>query len=486
VSSTQGPSGPSSENSSAPGSPNGGTALLATLAMAQFMVVLDFTIVNVALPSIQHGLQVATTTLQWLVTAYAVTFGGFLLLGGRLADVFGRARLYRIGLCIFVLASISGGLAVEPGLLIASRAIQGVGASMLAPAGLSLLVTSWPDEGQRSHALGVYGAVASAGFAAGAVIGGLLVEASWRLVFFVNVPVGVVLFVASWRLLPADPPRRNGRLDFAGALAVTAGVALLVLGVTRAGDTLEPTQPAVAVGAGLILLLAFVSRERKVTMPLLNLDLLKDRSILGANECLLAYGACNAGAVLLVTLYLQEGRGLTPLLTGLCFIPQAAGAFALAGPASKLVPALGPRRALAAGMSLGLIALVGSALSIARGPMAGLLVSLFVMGISARIIQVASTLAGTHGPVAARGEGSASAVLTASRQVGSALGVAVVSAILVTVHGTASHRTAEAMFVAAGFAIVGLLATRIVPGGPAQPLMLRLEHLFPRHASGLP
>jgi len=463
-----------------------GTALLATLAMAQFMVVLDFTIVNVALPSIQHGLHVASTTLQWLVSGYAVTFGGFLLLGGRLVDIFGRARLYRIGLCVFVLASISGGLAVEPRLLIASRAVQGIGASLLAPAGLSLLVTSWPDEAQRSHALGVYGAVASAGFAAGAVVGGLLVEASWRLVFFVNVPVGVVLFVASWRLLPADPPRRSGGLDVAGALAATAGVALLVLGVTRAGDTLKPTQPAVAVGAGLVLLVAFVVRERKAATPLLNLDLLKDRNILGANECLVAYGVCNAGAVLLVTLYLQEGRGLRPLLTGLCFIPQAVGAFALAGPASKLVPALGPRRALAAGMSLGLLALVGSALSVARGPLVGLLASLFVMGISARIVQVASTLAGTRGPVAARGEGSASAVLTASRQIGSALGVAVVAATLATVHGNWSHRTAVAMFVAAAFALVGLLTTRVVPSGPAQPLFLRLEHLFSRHAGGLP
>jgi MFS family permease len=454
--------------------------------MAQFMVVLDFTIVNVALPSIQHGLHVATTTLQWLVSTYAVTFGGFLLLGGRLADVFGRARLYRIGLCVFVAASISGGLAVEPRLLIASRAVEGIGAAMLAPAGLSLLVTSWPDEGERSHALGVYGAVASAGFAAGAVIGGLLVEVTWRLVFFVNIPVGVALFIASWRLLPADPPRQSRGLDVSGALAATAGVALLVLGVTRAGDTLSPTQPAVAVGAGLVLLGGFVVRERKAARPLLNLDLFKDRGILGANECLLAFGACNAGAVLLVTLYLQEGRGLRPLLTGLCFIPQAVGAFALAGPASKIVPALGPRRALAAGMSLALLALVGSALSVALGPLGGLLASLFVMGVSARIIQVASTLAGTSGPVAARGEGSASAVLTASRQVGSALGVAILSATLITVHGNASHRTAVALLVAAAFAVVGLLTTRVVPRGPAEPVLLRLEHLFPRHAGGLP
>ena len=271
-----------------------------------------------------------------------------------------------------------------------------------------------------------------------------------------------------------------------GAIPATAGVALLVLGVTRAGDTLQPTQPAVVVGAGLVLLGAFVVRERRTAAPLLDLDLLKDRGILGANLCLLAYGACNAGGVLLVTLYLQEGRHLSPILTGLCFIPQAAGAFALAGPASKLVPALGPRRALAAGMLLGLLALLGSAFSVANGSLVGLLASLFVLGISARFVQVASTLAGTRGPVAARAEGTASAVLTASRQVGSALGVAVVSAVLVTVHGSDGHRTAVAMLVAAAFALLGLLATLIVPAGPPHPVSLRREHLFQRHAGGLP
>src|SRR5580658_10275114 len=452
-----------------------GTALLLTLSMAQFMVVLDFTIINVALPSIQHGLHVATTTLQWLVSGYAVAFGGFLLLGGRLADTYGRTRLYRIGLVVFVAASIAGGLAVEPRLLIASRVIQGIGAAMLAPAGLSLLVTSYPGQQERSHALGVYGAISSAGFAAGAVLGGLLVEVTWRLVFFVNAPVGVALLIASFRLLPPDPPSSKGQLDVPGAITATAGVALLVFAVARAGDTLQVTQPALLFGAAVVLLGAFVIRERRARAPILNLALLKDRGIAGANLALIAVGAFSAGVVLLMTLYLQEGRGLSPLLTGLCFVPQAAGAFALAGPASRLVPALGPRRALAAGLSLALLALVGSALSIAGGPLAGLLASLFVMGISARIVQVASTLAGTAGPVAAQSEGSASAVLTASRQVGSALGVAVVSAILVTVHGTANHRSAVAMFVAAAFALVGLLTTRVVPKGQAQPILLRLE-----------
>jgi MFS family permease len=198
--------------------PRAGSALLLSLSMAQFMVVLDFTIVNVALPSIQRDLHVATTTLQWLVSAYAVAFGGFLLLGGRLADVYGRARMYRIGLVVFVVASISGGLAVEPGLLIASRVVQGIGAAVLAPAGLSLLVTCWSGEQERSRALGTYGAVVSAGFASGAVLGGLLVEVTWRLVFFVNVPIGIALLAASMRLLPPDPPGRGGGWTFPALL----------------------------------------------------------------------------------------------------------------------------------------------------------------------------------------------------------------------------------------------------------------------------
>jgi EmrB/QacA subfamily drug resistance transporter len=463
-----------------------GFALLFTLSMAQFMVVLDFTIVNVALPSIQHGLHVATTTLQWLVSAYAVAFGGFLLLGGRLADAYGRARLYRIGLVTFVVASAAGGLAVEPGLLIASRVIQGIGAALLAPAGLSLLVTSYPDEQDRSRALGTYGAIVSAGFASGAVLGGLLAEATWRLVFFVNVPIGIALLAASMRLLPPDPPRTAAQLDVPGAITVTAGVALLVFAVTRAGDTLSVTQPALLAAAAILLLGAFVVRERMARAPILDLALLKDRGILGANLSLIAVGAFTAGQVLLVTLYLQEGRGLSPLLTGLCFVPQAAGSFALSGPAGRLVPGLGPRRALALGMTISLLALSGAAVSALTGTLPALLAALFVAGVANRISQVASTLAGTHGPVAARSEGTASALLTATRQCGSALGVAIVSATLVAMAGSITHRTAEAMFIPAGFALAGLLATRVVPAGPPLPQAPQPHHLFRHHAGGLP
>ena len=466
--------------------PGAGLPLLLSLAMAQFMVVLDFTIVNVALPSIQSELHVATTTLQWLVSAYAVAFGGFLLLGGRLADSYGRARLYRIGLVVFVVASVSGGLAVEPGLLIASRVVQGIGAAMLAPAGLSLLVTSYPGEQERSRALGTYGAVVSAGFASGAVLGGLLVEVTWRLVFFVNVPIGIALLAASFRLLPPDPPARRGQLDLPGAVTSTAGIALLVLAVVRAGDTLRATQPALLGAASIVLLTLFVVRERRTQAPLLDLALLKDRGIAGANLTLIAVGAFSAAQVLLTTLYLQEGRGLSPVFTGLCFIPQAAGAFALAGPAGRLVPALGPRRALAIALSIALLALAGAATAVLAGSLAGLLTAQFALGVAARLSQVASTLAGTRGPVAARSEGTASALLTATRQCGSALGVAIVSATLVAIHGTFGHRTAVAMLVTAGFALAGLLATLVVPPGPPHPREPRPHHLFRHQAGGIP
>jgi EmrB/QacA subfamily drug resistance transporter len=466
--------------------PRAGFALLFSLSMAQFMVVLDFTIVNVALPSIQHDFHVATTTLQWLVSAYAVAFGGFLLLGGRLADVYGRARLYRIGLVVFVAASISGGLAVEPTLLIASRVVQGIGAAMLAPAGLSLLVTSYPDDKERSRALGTYGAIVSAGFASGAVLGGLLVEVTWRLVFFVNVPIGIALLAASLRLLPPDPPGSGRKLDAPGAITVTAGVALLVLAIARAGDTLQITQPAVLGAVAIVLLAAFVLRERRAPEPLLDLALLKDRGIAGANLTVTAVGAFNAAQVLLTTLYLQEGRGLRPVLTGLCFIPQAAGAFALSGPAGRLVPSLGPRRALTIAMATALAALSGTAVSVLVGSLPGLLAAQFMIGVAARLSQVSSTLAGTRGPVAARSEGTASALLTASRQCGSALGVAIVSATLVAMTGSSGHRTATAMFIAAGFALAGLLATRVLPPAPPHLPEPEAHHLFHHHAGGIP
>src|ERR1700744_703060 len=307
-----------------------GTPLLIVLAMAQFMVVLDFPIINVALPSIQTGLHIGTSTLQWLISGYAVTFGGFLLLGGRLGALFGQARMFRRGLCVFVVASVGGGLAVEPVLLITSRVVQGIGAAIVAPAGLSLLVTSWPEQRARSRALGIYGAVVSTGFASGAVLGGLLVQESWRLVFFVNAPIGVLL-LACYRLLPASAPTRRGGLDLPGAVTGTVGVALIVLAVAQAGDPLSVAEPLVIALAAVLLLAGFVLRERRAATPLLDLALFADRGIRAANLSLLAFGAGNAGQVLQVPAVLQVQRHQQHL----------------AGPASNIVPNLGPRRSLA-------------------------------------------------------------------------------------------------------------------------------------------
>jgi MFS family permease len=256
-----------------------------------------------------------------VVSAYAVAFGGLLLLACCLADAAGRARLFRAGLVVFVVGSIAGGLAVEPGVLIASRVVQGTGAAMLAPASLSLLVTGRPGEQERSRTLGFYTAVASAGFASGTVLGSLLAEATWRLVF-VNVPVGLGLLAASMRLLSADPLRRAERLDLPCAVSVTAGVALLVLAAARADDTLRAIQPALLAVAAIVLLGAFAAWERRTPTPPLDLGLLQDRGILGTNMYLIAVRTISAGEVLVVALYLQQGRGLSPLMTGLYFIPR--------------------------------------------------------------------------------------------------------------------------------------------------------------------
>jgi len=440
-----------------------GFALLLTVSMAQFMVVLDFTIVNVALPSVQHDLGMSATLLQWVVSAYAVAFGGFLLLGGRLADVYGRTRLFRVGLILFVLASASGGLAVEPGLLIASRVVQGIGAAVVAPASLALVVTSWRGEQERGRALGTYGAVTSAGFASGAILGGLLAEVTWRLVFFVNIPVGIVLVAASCRLLPLDPPRRGGQLDVPGAVTVTAGIGLLVLAVTQAGDTLRVAQPAIFGAAAIVALAAFVARERTAPAPLLSLPALRDRHVAGASLSLVAVGGFNASQVLLSALYLQEGRGLSPVLAGVCFLPFAAGSFALSGPAGRLVPALGSRRGLSTGMALAVVSLAAAASAVLAGSLPGLLAGQFGIGVAARLCQVSGTLAGTRGSAAARYQGTASGLLNATRQCGAALGVAIVSAALVALPGPFTHRVAAAMYITVGFAVAGWLAAHIVP-----------------------
>ena len=316
-------------------------------------MVLDFTIVNVALPSIQDGLHVATTTLQWVVSAYAVAFGGLLLLGGRLADAAGRARLFRAGLVVFVVGSIAGGLAVEPGVLIASRVVQGTGAAMLAPASLS----RWLPAGRRA------GTQPNPGLLHRGRLRGLRVGRS------AGRPPG------RGYLAPGLLGQRAGGPGAAGGLDATAAgrsaPARRAAGPSRRGERNRRGSPAgacrrasgrhttrhsaCAAGGGGDRVARRVRRMGEGTpTPPLDLGLPQARGILGANMCLIAVGTISAGEVLVVALYLQQGRGRSPLMSGLCFIPQAAAAFALSGPAARLIPALGPRRALAVAIALSL------------------------------------------------------------------------------------------------------------------------------------
>ena len=323
-------------------------------------------------------------------------------------------------------------------------------------------------------------------FASGAVLGGLLVEVTWRLVFFVNVPIGIALLAASMRLLPADPPGRGGQLDLPGAVTVTAGIALLVLAVVRAGDTLQVTQPALLGGLAALLLAAFVVREKRTPAPLLDLALLKrprhcrSQSHLDRGRRLQRRPGPAGGAV-------PAGRaGTEPGAHRPVLRPAGGRGVRAVGPGLRLVPALGPRRALAIALSTALLALAGAAAAVLAGSLPALLAAQFALGVAARLSQVASTLAGTRGPAAARSEGTASALLTATRQCGSALGVAIVSATLVAAHGSVGQRTAASMLVAAGFALAGLLATRVVPPGPPHPHAPQPHHLFRHHAGGIP
>ena len=291
-----------------------------------------------------------------------------------------------------------------------------------------------------------------------------------------------------------------GSADFTQAIIASISLNMLSRVESRAGSMTMLSMPLMMPRSGgvsvvtlaeptiapVLLLAGFVLRERRAAAPLVDLSLFADRGIRAANLSLLAVGAYNAGQILLLTLYLQEGRHLSPVLTGLCFVPQAAGAFALAGPASNIVPRLGPRRSLGIAMLLALASLCGSAAAVASGSVIALLATLLVMGISARVNMMAATLAGTRGKVAARGQGTASAVLTASRQCGSAIGVAVVSAVLVVASGSDARRTAIGLLVAACFALGGLAATRLLPAAPAAAGKPAAGHRFLHHAGGIP
>ena len=411
--------------------------LLAAVATAQFVVSLDISVVNVALPAIRADLGFSPAGLQWVVDIYALLLGGFLLLGGRLADLFGRRRLFHLGLALFALASLGGGLAQTPGQLVTARAVQGLAAAALTPAALAVLTTAFPEGPARARALGVWGAVAGTGGAVGVIAGGLLTEyAGWRWVMLVNLPIvaaGLVLVAVA---VPADVPgTRRARLDLIGAVLATAGLGLLVLGVVRTHE-IPWTSPATlgTVAAAVVLLAAFVVVERRTAEPLIRLGLLARRQVAAANAFVFLLFGGQFAAFYFVSLYLQNVLGLKPAATGVAFLPFCVGLIAGTVVATKAVARRTLRTILVAGGLLaaagfgwfGFISPSGSFLVDVLGPS---LVTSFGLGLCLAPLAGAAT-AGAPPHEA----GMASGLVNSARQIGGCIGLATLTTV-------AAHRT---------------------------------------------
>ncbi|HWD51797.1 MAG TPA: DHA2 family efflux MFS transporter permease subunit, partial [Acidimicrobiales bacterium] len=347
---TAAPSGPSSRGD---GHATPDWLILSLVCLAQFMVILDVSIVNVALPSIQKTLGFSEVNLQWVVTAYALTFGGLLLFGGRLADLFGRKRIFLLGLVLFTGASLLGGFAQNQATLIIARALQGVGGAVLSPATLTILTVTFTEARARAKALGVWTAVAAGGGAAGALFGGILTDLlSWRWILFVNVPIGIAAFLlARFYLRESRAEGERQHLDIAGSLTVTAGLIVLVYGIVstdRHAWGSSPTIITLAIAA--VLLTAFVFIEgRLAAHPLMPLRLFRSRAVRGANLAMFLVGAAMFAMWFFLTLYLQQVLGYSPLVTGFTFLPQTAAIAIGATLAGRLVPKFGPRPLIVAG-----------------------------------------------------------------------------------------------------------------------------------------
>ena len=405
---------------------------LALLALTQFVIVLDASIVNVALPSIGRDLQFSQDDLSWVVNAYTLTFGGFLLLGGRLADLLGRRRLFIGGLVLFSVASLAGGLAQSDLQLIAARAVQGLGAALISPAALSLVTTMFAEGAERNRALGVWGAVAGSGGAAGVLAGGMLTEwAGWEWVLFVNVPIGVAAALAAPRLLPESRDAdRERAFDVTGAVSVTAGLALLVYTLVDANDAgWASTQTLVLGGLAIVLLAAFLVVERRTSHPLMPFSIFRLRTLRGANVVGLLIGMALFSMFFFLSLYMQQVLGYDALKTGLAYLPLALGIIVCAGLASVLVTRVGFKPTLIAGLVLIAAGLVWFGQVSPNGTYVGdvLFPSLLAaVGLAFAFVPVTiAAVTGTRPDEA----GLASGLINTSQQVGGALGLAVLAAV---------------------------------------------------------
>ena len=454
------------------------TLLLACLA--QFMVILDVSVVNVALPAIRTGLHFTEVDLQWVVNAYTVTFAGFLLLGGRAADLLGRRKVFVSGLTLFALASLAGGLADSRTLLIAARAVQGLGGAVIAPASLSILTTTFPEGRERNRAVGIWGAMGGAGGAAGVLLGGILTDLlSWRWILFINVPIGLLAAFFAQRLIAEGrDPNRARDFDLRGAFSATLGLSLLVLGIVRTDVTGWGSVSTLGlIAAGIALLVAFVVIEGKFAhAPLMPLRIFASRTLTSANIVVLLVGGSTFGMWFFLSLYLQQVLGYSPIRAGLAFLPMTLCIVIGSTLASRAVFRIGAKPLLLAGMAsltVGLLLLTG--ISVDGTYLDDVLAGSLLVAIGIGLSFVPATILAVAG-VARHEAGLASGLVNTSRLVGGALGLAILAAIATAktnndlrsgavdgVHAALTNGFQLAFLVAAGFAFVGGLVALGLP-----------------------
>jgi EmrB/QacA subfamily drug resistance transporter len=413
---------------------------LTVIAACQLMVVLDATIVNIALPHIQDALKFSTTDLTWVVSAYTLTFGGLLLLGGRAGDILGRRRVFMTGILVFTLASLLGGLAQEPWQLLAARALQGVGGAIASPTSLALITTTFPEGPERNRAFGVFAAVSAGGGAIGLLAGGMLTEwLDWRWVLFVNVPIGVLIAVLAPMYI-SESERHPGRFDVAGALTSTAGMASLVYGFIRAAE--EGWRDSLTIGsftAAAVLLLMFGLIERRAREPITPLKMFTDRNRSGTYVIMLSLAAAMFGMFFFIVLFVQNVLRYTPIEAGLAFLPVTVAIVTGAGLSQRFLPVLGPKPFMMAGSTMVVLGLGWQTMiSPDSSYLGGVLGPMVMFGFGMGLNFVTLTLTAVSG-VAPHEAGAASGLLNVTQQVGGSLGLS----ILTTVFGTASRDEAE-------------------------------------------
>ena len=459
-------------------------AVLALLGVAQLMVVLDSTIVNIALPSAQQDLGFSTENRQWIVTAYALAFGSLLLVGGKLGDLFGRKWTFIGGLIGFSAASFLGGLAPSFGVLVAARTLQGAFGALLAPSALSLLTVTFADSPERPKAFGIFAAVATAGASVGLLLGGFLTDAlSWRWCLYVNLVIAIPAALVALRLLVNEAQPHRPRIDFVGVALACTGLFAIVFGFSKAAtDSWQAPVTILSLAAGVALLTAFVLAEGRVSHPLLPLHIVWDRARGGAYASISIAGASVFAVFLFLTFFMQQNLGYSPMKTGVAFLPMTALIFIVAPTLqTRVIPRVGVRPIIMTGMALGAVAMLGffAQLTPTSTYAADVLPGLLIIGLGMPCIFAPSFATATLG-VDRYEAGVASAMVNTSQQVGGAVGTAVLSTIFANAASSyasshargpglaasaAIHGYTTAFYVAAGMFAIGLLvASLVLPG----------------------